>query len=97
MLPGAKSTLHRIGLRVTRHPRMGAAQQPEVAVRELTENRRLIEKGQQKRYSGDERTLLMGNHMSLNPLARLRPPCSVRRTARASCGLHPFPSSGGAL
>jgi hypothetical protein len=39
----------------TRHPRMGAAQQPEVAVRELTENKRLIEKRQQKRYPRGER------------------------------------------
>jgi hypothetical protein len=37
---------------------MGAAQQPEVAVRELAENRRLIKKGQQKRYPKGEHTLL---------------------------------------
>jgi hypothetical protein len=41
---GRKGTLLRIGLTMTRHPRMGAAQQPEVAVRELTENKRLIDK-----------------------------------------------------
>ena len=45
----------RYGEGVIGHPRMGAAQQPEVAVRELTENKRLIEKDQQKRYSGGER------------------------------------------
>jgi hypothetical protein len=39
-----KGPLLRIGLRVTCHPRMGAAQQPEVAVRELYENKQLIEK-----------------------------------------------------
>ena len=46
-------------------PRMGAAQQPEVAVRELTENTRLMEKRQQKRYPRGERRLLLGNHMSV--------------------------------
>jgi hypothetical protein len=32
------------GLGVTRHPRMGAVEEPQVAVRELSENKRLIEK-----------------------------------------------------
>jgi hypothetical protein len=41
---GIEPALLRSGLRVTRHPRMGAAQQPEVAARELSENKRLMEK-----------------------------------------------------
>jgi hypothetical protein len=48
----SKSTLLRIGYRVTRHPRMGAAQQPKVAVREPAENKRLREKLSEKAYFG---------------------------------------------
>jgi len=33
-----------IGLRMTRHPRMGAVEEPWVAVREPVENKRLMEK-----------------------------------------------------
>jgi hypothetical protein len=40
----AKATLLRIGSMETRHPRMGAAQQPKVADREPVENKRLMEK-----------------------------------------------------
>jgi len=55
----------RMGFTVTRHPRMGAAEELRVTLRELAENRRLIEKGQQKRYPRGERRLLLGNHMSV--------------------------------
>ncbi len=51
----------RIGIRVTRHPRMGAAQQPKVAIREPAENKRLREKLSKKAYPRVERTLLTGN------------------------------------
>ena len=84
------------GVGVTRHPRMGAVEQPWVAVREPVESRQLREKLREKAYPRAERTLLMGNYLSLNPLARLRPPCSVRSTAWARCGPLPKSSSGGA-
>jgi hypothetical protein len=48
-----KATLLRIGLRVTRHPRMGAVEQPEVAVWELSENKRLIGKTSQTGPAAD--------------------------------------------
>ena len=39
-----KAAMLRMGLRVTRHPRMGAAEELKVTLGELAENRRLIEK-----------------------------------------------------
>jgi hypothetical protein len=53
-----KSTLLRIGLTMTRHPRMGAAEEPKVTQEELVENRRLREKPVGKRYPRGERKLL---------------------------------------
>ena len=95
--PKQKHAAYGIGLRVTRHPRMGAAEELKVTLRELAENRRLIEKLQQKRYSGGERRLLTGNHMSFNPLARFRPRCPNLSNARRACGLSPKILPGGAL
>ncbi len=96
MPTGSKNALLRIGLMVTRHPRMGAVEQPKVPVRELAENTRLIEKGQQKRYPRGARRLLLGNHMSFNPLARFRPRCPMLSHAGRTCGLFLKNLSGGA-
>ena len=52
---------------MTRHPRMGAVEELKVPLGELAENRRLIEKGVLRRSLEGEHTLLLVNHMSLNP------------------------------
>jgi hypothetical protein len=60
--PGAKDALLRIGLSTTRHPRMGAVEQPWVAVREPSWNQAAKRKTSSARLLYRNLKLLLGNH-----------------------------------
>ncbi len=85
------------GISMTRHPRMGAVEQPQVAERGFVETAANRQKRLCWRYPRGKRTLLMGNLMSCSPLARLRPRCPMLSNARRACGLSLKSLSGGAL
>ncbi len=62
-----------IGLRVTRHPRMGAVEEPEVPLREPSSNERLRQKAARAGSCAATLKFLSGNHHKTKALERSWP------------------------